>query len=298
MSHCLLAHHQARDGLQTAQRQTNIRIAKIDTEVAQLQSRIAVLEAEKVDLKRKRDGSSPIARLPPELLAQVFSSYRTPLSHSELKSFREYKRADFIREEDLHEGRAWEATHQKLLRPDILALCHVSQDWRDVALGSQLLWTHIQAQPRSSPSLLRMMWNNAGELPIQLDITAALPDRLEHHFDSSDFPALITVLGLVKISLGRFKSIGIYTHSHELLNAMSGCGERLESLVVVEDYVNQRPEERVLFNEVLMGGCPNLRHLDLTSILIPWSSPLLSSPHLTHLALDDTPLPPPNPSPT
>ena len=279
------------DDFQSTQRQIDLQIAQLDAEVSLLQSRIAVLEAEKVELRRKRNGSAPIARLPPELLAKVFSSYRTPLSHSELKAFRGYERPYFIHEEDIQDDRAREETNQKLLRPDILALCHVSQGWRDVALCFQALWTHIQVQPRSSESLLRMMWRNAGELPIQLDIAAALPDRLDSDYDSSNFPALILVLGLVQISLGSFKHIGIYTHSRVLLNAMSGRAESLESLVVVEDHVDQMPEERELFSEVLMGGCPNLRHLELMSILIPWSSSLLSSPHMTHLSLDYT-LPP------
>ncbi|TEB37138.1 hypothetical protein FA13DRAFT_1726264 [Coprinellus micaceus] len=278
-----------------AQKTLDAEIEQLDVDIAQCRSRIDFLESTKLELKSRRNALAPIGRLPPELIVKIFSSSLGLLSSSQLSEFRDYKpRARFVVEDDVQEARAKDAIYRRLLRPDVLTLSHVSHGWRSLSFETRDLWSRIQVQLRTSPELLKLMWRNAGEGMIELGITGMLDDRSDNKFHS--FPVFNLVYALLQIGSSKLRSIGIYCRASSFLNALHGRAESLESLTIKGDELYRDPEEEeVVYDTIFEGGTPNLRRLEISSLAIPWtSSLLLSSPHLTQVALGLTPRPSPD----
>ncbi|TEB37133.1 hypothetical protein FA13DRAFT_1726262 [Coprinellus micaceus] len=273
---------------EAAQRVIDAQIEQVDADIAQCRSNIELLEAEKVELKRRRNALAPIATLPPEIITQIFSSSLTRIPHSELSAFHHYSRDYFVPEEKLEDVQMHEVTYQALLRPNIFTLCHISHGWKETAVGCQRLWSSIQVQPKTSPEVVSMMWRNAGELPVALDFVALAEDR--ETVDPRSFPVFSLLRDLLQSKIDRFKSIGIYCFEPELVNALHGRAGHLEALVVVGKVFDWF-DDPVAYDQLVMGGAPNLRRLEVKGLTIPWASPLLAlSPRLTHVVLTDPPV--------
>lgn len=273
---------------EAAQRVIDAQIEQVDADIAHCRSKIELLNAKKVELKRRRNALSPIATLPPEIITQIFSSFTTRIPHSELSDFRHHSSEYFVLEEKLEDVQVREVTYQALLRPNVFTLCHISHGWKEAAVGCQRLWSFIQVQPRTSPEVVSMMWRNAGELPVALDFVALAEDR--ETVDPRSFPVFALIRDLLQSKTDRFKSIGIYCFEQELVGALRGRAGHLEALVVAENEFD-RHDDTVAYDQLVMGGAPNLRHLEVKGLTIPWASPLLAlSPRLTHVVLTNPPV--------
>lgn len=280
---------------EAAQKTLDAEIEQLDADIAQCRSRIDLLESKKVELKSRRNTFAPIGRLPPELIVKIFSCTSEHLSSTELTNFRNYckPRAKFVAAKDLEEARAKDAIHQRLLRPSVLTLCHVSHGWRLLSLENRDLWSSIQVQLRTSPEVLKFMWRNAGGAMKEVDITGMQADLAIPN------PEIFVLLyTLIQRGTAKLKSLGIYCCATQFLSALRGRAEHLESLTIVAEppvVLSFEEEAAVVYDNVIFeGGAPNLRRLKISSLAISWTSSILLSPsHLTHVMLDYPPRPTP-----
>ena len=115
-------------------------LSAIEGEIQRIESQIAQLESAKVDLqhqatnmKKRRNATVPISQIPPEILVKIFAGFLTRVSSAnlaqlpgEIESMAVRSSSDNIDVELTRPQR--KATSDRLLRPSVLDLCHVSQE--------------------------------------------------------------------------------------------------------------------------------------------------------------------------
>ncbi|KAH6917645.1 hypothetical protein BKA70DRAFT_1395344 [Coprinopsis sp. MPI-PUGE-AT-0042] len=198
----------------------------IDTRVYALRTEIKRLLAMRNDL-------SPIFRLPPELLVSIFS--------------------EIIAIIGLHE---W--PRRKV--PSWMAVTHVCQQWRTVALDASTLWTDISFD--WSRSWLEAMLHRSKQAKLNI----VLP------FDHKKLDKTIGVVtqSLADITrLRSLKSLGSFVH---VIKRLVFQAPHLEKLVL-QDYSNAH----TLPPHFLASNAPKLKFLELLNwSLASWPSPLLT----------------------
>ncbi|TFK65473.1 hypothetical protein BDN72DRAFT_845535 [Pluteus cervinus] len=214
-----------------------VAFAKIDQEVKILQESIRALRA-------FRNTFTPICRIPPEVLTRIFSFARRLPGH------------------DLYFG--------KTKNLDWIFLTHVSQHWRNVALGCPSLWSHISSD---YPKPVVKEWlrrSKAAPLTVKL-----------HNIKNAAF---------VGESLSRIRELTVHISASswdELASRLSSPAPLLEYLSVSTVRVNHRQPPSNISNNMFEGNVPRLRRLKLTDCSIDINSSLLAD--LTVLELCNPP---------
>ncbi|KAJ7628715.1 hypothetical protein FB45DRAFT_748721 [Roridomyces roridus] len=109
------------DFIRSAVSQTNVQLAYLDEEISQLRHRLKQLEEKRAELLDYRTRNvavlSPLRRMPPELLAEIFS-WTLPPPSPDLSGCAAVKHSPWI-------------------------LAQVSKYWRTVALSQPALWSLV-----------------------------------------------------------------------------------------------------------------------------------------------------------
>ncbi|KAA1468132.1 hypothetical protein DENSPDRAFT_373195 [Dentipellis sp. KUC8613] len=205
-------------------------------------------------LKSRRNRLSPIARLPPETIALIFS-FVVQLSYPRTPNDRRL---------------SW------------MAVAHVCRQWRDIALQHPRLWSRIDF---TSTACAKEMLRRAKMAPLQIyaDFNSTLGCK-------ADLQALL--LALPHASRANLLSISApHQTLSNIVQQLSSPAPLLEKFGFHNeqglpwgiDYVPSLPIK--LPESLLAGHAPNLRHLELSGCDIRWSSPLLKG--LRHLEILD-----------
>ncbi|KAJ3544634.1 hypothetical protein NMY22_g2715 [Coprinellus aureogranulatus] len=226
------------------------------------------IDAQIFNLKRRRNELAPISTLPPEILARVFFLSDSTFDTVEATIFNPSSRTGAVPWYDgSREPRPFPTVKDM---HDCIPLSHVCHEWRVIICNTPYLWTHVQIQ-RDYPKreLTDYVLKNSRSLPLTVDFIWSTCWQTEgsDEFKHRDFVAELfrpRVLGTT-INLAAFPTL----ESFEFVNK-DGYSPRLN------------------LDNFLSGGAPNLRSLDIAGAAIPWTSPMLRSPCLTHLTLHDT----------
>ncbi|TFK64879.1 hypothetical protein BDN72DRAFT_846207 [Pluteus cervinus] len=217
---------------------SQVAFTQIDKEIAVLREGIRALHA-------FRNTFTPVYRLPPEILARIFSFFQHAQRHGTENSSRI----------SLH----W------------VVVMRVSQHWRDVAIGSPNLWSHISS---SYPKRITQEWlrrSKGASLSINLRHISSLP---------SEF---------FSTSLSRIREMTLEFSSstwRKLLPKLTSTAPLLEYLsILISDSTTEDPP---ITNSVFVGATPRLRHLELVGCSVDISSSLFKD--LTTLYLNSPPL--------
>ncbi|KAJ7615754.1 hypothetical protein DFH06DRAFT_1239531, partial [Mycena polygramma] len=125
--------------------ETGGRISAIDEELEGLETRIAALKAE-------RNSIVPISTLPPELLCHIFSVYIRSLPPSSMPPW-----------------------------PKVILVC---RRWRDVVLGTSMLWGHLNFLWRVDEKTFLRQLERSGTSPLTI--------RIGHLASQSHADAILT----------------------------------------------------------------------------------------------------------
>ncbi|KAF5357617.1 hypothetical protein D9758_007490 [Tetrapyrgos nigripes] len=213
----------------------------------------------KTNSRTYRNSLALINQLPPEILSQIFlfcassTSFSTPLRPS---------------------------------RWSFIAVSHVCQYWRNVALGCPALWSYIDS---SNPDCILEMLKRSGTCPLTFRISVgkvqahhmkwiqegrATAVALGHIYRVREFTLYASPIGTVISHTG---NLGL-AQAVPLLEVL-----RLEA--VVDNRFVHDPVK--LSSRFLDGDAPRLKHLELRNFLLPWDSRLLKGLTVLKLSLND-----------
>ncbi|TFK63449.1 hypothetical protein BDN72DRAFT_847615 [Pluteus cervinus] len=217
-----------------------VAFAKIDGEIAAFQESIRVLNA-------FRNTFTTIYRLPPEVLTRIFSFVR------------HFPRSDIY--------------HGNAPFSSWLAVTHVSQNWRNVGLGSPSLWSYISSAFRKQVGEECLRRSKAAPLTVDF-----------HNVSSSD------VDQVVGPSLFRIRelTLGLSSNTWNSLSPnLSSPAPRLEYLSISITNIIAQSQSPSIPETLFAGTTPHLRRLELFGCSIDINSSLFTD--LTALELRNPP---------
>jgi hypothetical protein len=251
---------------------------------------IKSLEESTRALRSRRNALAPISRLPPEILATIF----TLLSAS-----------------------AWD---ERSVRLEWLGVTHVCHRWREIALNYPRFWSYINFTKLSSAGKAEIL-ARAKTAPLHLEVDADDKLRILTHFDPFEGGPLETTLARLSSSAPLLESIS-FSHISESegppatipVNLLNGTAPNLTSLELEKCDIswkspflkglrnlqirdvskNARPELEDWLDA--LNEMPKLETLSFQSAtpLAPLAGPLISErartitlPSLTHFHIDD-----------
>ncbi|KAJ3504610.1 hypothetical protein NMY22_g17864 [Coprinellus aureogranulatus] len=213
-----------------------------------LDLRITQLEQDLFDLKRSRNELSPISLLPAEILTTIFCLSR--------------------------KGIDWSGRCKRL--PDFARLAHVCHAWREIALDSPSLWTLVQIRPTTARELVQYQLINARGSFLTLE-----------YVDKSNEPAHLDILSNV-LDRTPLKSITLCAQDFVIRQVLCGVKHWVAYLaeLVIECRTLSYSNSHIVLPQHISGGImPKLHRLSLSNYILPWISPILSSPNLKDLTL-------------
>ncbi|KAF9054160.1 hypothetical protein BJ165DRAFT_1399440 [Panaeolus papilionaceus] len=233
-----------------------------DARRAQLDNHIADLECALQIAKAERNGLAPISKLPPEVLSQIFL---------------------IIRDAD-PENRPGDQS--KYLWSN-LKVSHICQDWRQVAYGCAQLWSVVNF---TSVDMALQCIKLSKQTPLRL-IVPSLDFR-----SSKGGEGIQDLSEVIRTESHRLHSIKVpckKSSRHIWNNRLPGLLATLTyvfmpALQTFEFWPKDEPcptRAHHLSPEFLTGIAPQLQHLKLRQMHLPWTSPLFSS-GLTTLVLE------------
>ena len=119
-----------------------------------LEQEIASVEAKLRLMKTRFNAQSAVARLPPEILSQIFIDQATMLREERLTMGASNDFPDHI--------------HRSFY--NWLKVSHVNRHWREIALGCVKLWTWVAFDPRLPDEFFQTMLKRARDLPLMVVI--------------------------------------------------------------------------------------------------------------------------------
>ena len=144
--------------------------------------RIAQLDKNLVDLKRRRNAHLPIHQLlPPEILGEIFS-----FASGVYDGFAERQRTK----------------HRSVPIPALL--CRVCHSWRALILQSSWLWANVYLGPKATPNMVDFVSKNAGNALLYVQCDGALR------------PPVIRQAKTILSNASRLKSVVINLQSMQL----------------------------------------------------------------------------------
>ncbi|KAH6901499.1 hypothetical protein BKA70DRAFT_1522227 [Coprinopsis sp. MPI-PUGE-AT-0042] len=233
-----------------------------------LDARVLALEKEILDIKSQRNQLAPIARIPLEVLTEIFFECATNLWPMHQRS---------------QHGLNIDLTYTKWT-----VVSHVCRQWRDVALGCSELWSLLS--PCMPKRWIEAMVERSKASPISVvnleyEIAGLRPERFPNNIQ-----ALLTALS----ATSRWRSVHLrLTHrSDDITKLIPSLNSPNPSLITFSLKVDTRRYGHNLGSlpsDFLGGTAPSLRHLSLEHCQLPWGSSLLHQ-GLTSLTLVNPPL--------
>ncbi|KAJ7759038.1 hypothetical protein B0H16DRAFT_629268 [Mycena metata] len=210
--------------------------------------------------------SCPICRLPHELLGHIF---------------RLAQRHQLGELEDDDDDSDYSTVKTQ---PVEVVVSQVNLYFRDIALGTRVLWRHINLGQNDSVEKLRMYLARSGPrvpLHLRLDLTrgiAALTEKLDLVFEQLDRWQRFTIHSKIETSDVPVIS-RLYDASAPLLEQLGLCVDDVDS-------ENLKSVRRADSEQILTQGCPRLTVLRLRGLSMHFFRPPI--PNITTLYLEQT----------
>lgn len=232
----------------------------------ELDSRIAELERQILDLKHRRNELAFISRIPAEILCEILL-LATTLPNFDLEIM----------------------TEQLRVKGHIRTLGHVSRTWRSITLSCPQLWAGIDVRTTSNAALLETLVDRAHLYP--LSITIKEQSTADGAVDWRDLQATIKQT-LFKHELS-FRQVILRGNSQFLMSYLTICvsSTALHTICAINDdphaftWLPNTPAMTIPQCALFASAAPELRVLDLYGCQIPLTSPILTSSTLTHIVM-------------
>ncbi|EIW61794.1 uncharacterized protein TRAVEDRAFT_44614 [Trametes versicolor FP-101664 SS1] len=252
-----------------------------DESIGALKERIAFHAKKTSELQSLYNTHAPIARLPPEILSEVFLIQAAVLRRDALHGF-------FHDEDDV--------LHQSLYK--WIKVSHVCRHWREIALNCANLWTWVAYDQRIPISYPEMLLERARELP--LTVTFIISDTMGHcegcidrdwfydnfHDQTAEICFLVPRIRELLVLIDRS---GFEECWEDMFSAESDVLEVLRIEAFGKSRYNQlaippRGPNVSITEPLFVVPPPNLRSLSFSGVGCSWSETLLR-PSLRHLEL-------------
>ncbi|CDO73332.1 hypothetical protein BN946_scf185008.g95 [Trametes cinnabarina] len=204
-----------------------------------------------IDLKTQLNRLSPIARLPPEILSEVFA----------LISMHYYEQS-------------WRYQHGPLHVYKWLAVAHVCRAWRSIALDTPRLWSNIII---TRPEVDEVVLARSKKAPL----------RLSAHIYHQDDPRA-TILQTIMEDAARLKEVQLTGPARALQVLTSRWTNRADLLEGLSLNSSFRLFEHTTFHSspplssnIFSHHFPKLRHLTICRLNVSWANPLFCSTLVT-----------------
>ncbi|KAF5339412.1 hypothetical protein D9611_009886 [Ephemerocybe angulata] len=216
----------------------------------ELDREIARLEQQLLDLKRRRNALSPISRIPPELLSNIFF---LALCFLEADGVTPHK-----------------------LDPNVTkqAICAVSHHWRETAFTDPKLWMEIHVRRTTSRTYLDLVRRHLRETQ---DVS------LEAHDIDGNWFTAGHILDVEKTRLKRVVLGGTSMAILKLLQELKFQCEGVEALELTCNNSRSSAENGVLPNVARVF--PRIRKLGHAMLRLPRASDMIRLAHITELVL-------------
>ncbi|KAH9936670.1 uncharacterized protein B0H18DRAFT_329171 [Fomitopsis serialis] len=220
------------------------------------------------DLKARLNTFVPIARLPPEVLSEVFL---------QTVAARTTYDARIGRQGALHPYHWLRATQ-------------VCRHWRAVALSCTPLWSHLKVTARcgSLPIPLFLEWARKAPLVVSVVWDSMDADRRfrpGYSVEGQNRVANLILSHLPRIGGLSFTLLGLLPDYADVLDRLGGSAPLLESLSIHCEHESVSPDKALRLMHRL--ETTNLRRLHLYTVPLEWGTIVL--PTLTHLTLGNNP---------
>ena len=196
---------------------------------------IKVLERVTQELKRQHNALVPISRLPPETLVEIFSLLPFPAGDSECAPYLEWIR-----------------------------VTHVCRRWREIALHSPNLWTHINFTDLALAGITEI-FSRAKMSPLRLEANIKYWKKARFNALRRQLEAHVSHIRYLTIS-GGFQN---------LLERFISPAPSLISLSLTTSSYPYESSKFVIPDSLFNGTAPKLTRLELLGCSIRWTSPLL-----------------------
>jgi hypothetical protein len=196
---------------------------------------IKVLERVTQELKRQHNALVPISRLPPETLVEIFSLLPFPAGDSECTPYLEW-----------------------------IYVTHVCRRWREIALHSPNLWTHINFTDLALAGITEIL-SRAKMSPLRMEANINFWKKERFNAFRRQLEAHISHIRYLTIS-GEFQNV---------LQRIVSPAPALVSLSLTTSSYPYESSKYVIPDSLFNGTAPELTRLELLGCSIRWKSPLL-----------------------
>jgi hypothetical protein len=203
-------------------------------------------------LKLRRNALAPISRLPPEIIATIFSFLSLP---------REYLR---LLPGDKQEVLAW------------LRVSHVCHRWREIALNQPRFWSRIDFTTLTSDGATEVLSRSKmAPLELEANISGA-------HWGGERVDAFGQLLSSHVSHISRLNLTVDFADLQTIVEQLASPAPVLEWLsLIVDDECHLRrmgiPSNAIIPHALFDGTAPRLSRLQLDHCDISWTSPLFKS---------------------
>ncbi|KAF6742872.1 hypothetical protein DFP72DRAFT_935989 [Ephemerocybe angulata] len=220
----------------------------------ELDREIARLEHDLVILKRRRNALSPVFRIPPELLSNIF-----------------FLALRFLEANGV--------TPQKL-NPNVTkqAICAVSHQWRETAFAEPKLWMEIHVRDSTTTKYLDLIGKNLRKnQEVYVEATGIHRNHL----------AVLHILALIKSGKTRLKRLVINTwQTNTICNILQASSLRFEETATLELSYRFEPHGGgIATTQDIAAVFPHIRELQLLTKGLPNTLDVLRLPYITDLSL-------------
>ncbi|KAI0330905.1 hypothetical protein GY45DRAFT_680779 [Cubamyces sp. BRFM 1775] len=215
-----------------------------------------IFEHEKaiIDLKGRLNTMTTIARLPPELLSEVFLYVAKAAYEDPRASYNRYYHSSIFY--------AW------------VSVTHVCRNWRAIALNTPRLWGHVVV---SKKSVVDEMLARSKKAPLFVSAHVISPE--------DERSKLLKSIGQDASRLQELRLSGPVRVLQDVLRQFTEPSPALERLIVSESVPPQYWASDTSAPSMFQAQHPSLRYLELSRLIFSWTNSLLSSSGVTHLKL-------------
>ncbi|KAI1789048.1 hypothetical protein LXA43DRAFT_1023066 [Ganoderma leucocontextum] len=250
-------------------------LSDIAIEQRKLEDEIASLQQKLRKLRNKSNSRVPIARLPPEILSEIFLDQAAKIREErltiKLPGYNDCP-ADLVHKSFY----AW------------INVTHVSRHWREVSLNCVQLWTWLAFEPRITNDVVKTLLPRAHDLPLTAVLLFFNPrsycggcmrlDQLLDHYN--------TTLRRLETLLPRLRELVLvvdWEECEELWDVLTIPTDALETIRIEAVGASHfSPPVLVIPSQLFASRTPRLHSVKLSSVGLDWPNTLLCS-SLRHL---------------
>jgi len=207
-------------------------------------------------LKLRRNALAPISRLPPEIIAIIFSFLSLP---------REYVR---LLTGDKQDNLAW------------LRVSHVCYRWREIALNQPRFWSRIDFTTLTSAGATEVL-SRSKMAPLELEANLSCV-----HWEGDRVDAFGKQLSSHVSHISRLNITADFADLQTIIEQLASPAPAVEWLSLVVDETHPRmgiPSNAIIPHALFDGTVPRLSRLQLDHCDISWTSPLFKSLRILEL---------------